>query len=206
MEGEEGFVRIFNGKDLAGWDSMPNSWRIKDGAIISGGTKKNWLVWRGGEVRDFELRLSFRYTRGNSGVQVRSEDKGDWQVHGYQVEVAAKSAMGLWHESLWSEQERRFLATAGQKVWIDADGTRRVEQFRDAATVQSAFRENEWNELTVIGTGPKLVQIINGVVFSELVDEDGKRSRRSGVVALQDHGGGCVAEFKDIRLKHLPAK
>src|SRR5688500_2114598 len=80
---EVGFVSLFNGKDLTGWDGMPNSWHVKDGAIRSGGTTKNWLIWRGGEVADFELRLRFRYTKGNSGVQVRSEDKGNWQVHGY---------------------------------------------------------------------------------------------------------------------------
>lgn len=204
--GEAGFVTLYNGKDLTGWDTMPNAWHVKDGAIRSGGTTKNWLIWRGGEVTDFELRLRFRYTKGNSGVQVRSEDKGNWQVHGYQVEVAAKSAMGLWHESLWTEQERRFLATAGQKVWIAPDGTRKVEQFADPARVQSAFKENDWNDLIVIGDGLRLVQIINGVVFSELSDEDRTRSRRSGVIALQDHGNGCVAEFKDIRLKRVVGK
>jgi hypothetical protein len=205
-ESEVGFVSIFNGKDLTGWDGMPGFWRVQDGAIHSGGTTKNWLIWRGGEVRDFELRLRFRYSKGNSGVQVRSQDKGNWQVHGYQVEVAAKSAMGLWHESLWTEQERRFLATAGQKVWIAADGSRKVEQVADPAKVQAAFKENDWNDLTVIGIGSRLVQIINGVTFSELTDQDRTRSLRSGVVAFQDHGGGCVVEFKDIRLKHLPAK
>jgi hypothetical protein len=185
---------------------MPNSWHVKDGAICSGGTTKNWLIWRGGEVTDFELRLRFRYTKGNSGVQVRSENQGNWQVHGYQVEVAARSAMGLWHESLWTEQERRFLATAGQKVWIAPDGTRKVEQFADPVKVQAAFRENDWNELTVIGDGLRLVQIINGVVFAELTDQDRTRSRRTGVIAFQDHGAGCIAEFKDIRLKRLPSK
>ncbi|MSU73353.1 MAG: DUF1080 domain-containing protein [Opitutus sp.] len=205
-EREAGFMSLFNGKDLTGWDGMPGAWRVKDGAICSGGTTKNWLIWRGGEVDDFELRLRFRYTKGNSGVQVRSEDKGKWQVHGYQVEVAAKSAMGLWHESLWTEQERRFLSTAGQKVRIAPDGTRNVEQVADPATVQSAFKENDWNDLVVIGTGSRLVQIINGVVFSDLIDQDRTRSRISGVIAFQDHGGGCVAEFKDIRLKRIPPK
>jgi len=202
-ETEPGFTRIFNGRDLSGWDSMPASWRVEGGAIRSGGTQKNWLVWRGGEVADFELRLRFRFTKGNSGVQVRSEDKGNWQVHGYQVEVAPRAEMGLWHESLWKEQERRFLATAGQKVHIAPDGTRNVEQIESPAKVQAAFKEYDWNDLTVIGDGLRLVQIVNGVVFSELRDEDRRRSRRSGVIALQDHGGDCVVEFKDIRLRRV---
>ena len=205
-EVEAGFVSLFNGRDLSGWDGMPATWTVKDGAICSGGTKKNWLTWRGGEVTDFELRLRFRFTRGNSGVQVRSENKGDWQVHGYQVEIAPRAEMGLWHESLWKEQERRFLATAGQRVRIAPDGTKKVEQVGAPAGEQAAFKENDWNDLIVIGDGLRLVQIVNGVVFSELFDEHAVRSRRTGVIAFQDHGNHCVVEFKDIRLKKAPAK
>jgi hypothetical protein len=201
-EKEAGFVSLFNGKDLTGWDTMPGAWTVKDGAIVSGASaEKNWLIWRGGEVADFELRLRFRFTRGNSGVQVRSEDQGKWQVHGYQVEIAQRDKMGLWHESLWKEPERQFLATAGQRVHIAPDGTRKVEQIAEPAKVQSAFRENDWNDLVVIAKGPRLLQIINGVTFAELFDEDAKRSRRSGVIAFQDHGKNSVAEFKDIRLR-----
>jgi len=202
---EVGFVRIFNGRDLEGWDGMPGGWHVKDGAIHTQGGKlgKNWLIWRGGEVGDFELRLRFRFSKGNSGVQVRSRDLGGWQIHGYQVEVAAKNLMGLWHESLWKEQERRSLATAGQRVHIATDGTRKVEVFADPESVQAAVKDDDWNDLVVIGRGTRLVQIINGVLLAELSDEDRTRSRRTGFIALQDHGNGCVVAYRDIRLKRL---
>ncbi len=201
---EEGFMSLFNGRDLSGWDGLPGAWSVRDGAIVSGGPRKNWLVWRGGEVKNFELRLRFRYTSGNSGVQVRSDLLADWQVRGYQVEVAPRDKMGLWHQSLWALPERQKLSLAGQRVRIAPDGARTVEQAADPVQVQEAFKENDWNDLIVTGRGRKLVQIINGVVFSELVDEDRVFSRLQGVIALQDHGNRCVAEFKDIRLKHLP--
>jgi hypothetical protein len=54
--------------------------------------------------------------------------------------------------------------------------------------------------------GSRLVQKINGVVFAELVDEEAKYAAQFGLLALQDHGKGCVAAFKDIRIKHLSAK
>ena len=54
--------------------------------------------------------------------------------------------------------------------------------------------------------GSRLVQKINGVVFAELIDEEAKYASQSGLLALQDHGKGCVAAFKDIRIKHLQAK
>lgn len=197
------FISIFNGRDLSGWDGKPGCWVVADGAIKSVGTSKNWLIWRGGEVADFELRLRFRFTKGNSGVQVRSLDKGDWQVHGYQVEIASEKEMGLWHESLWKVQERRFLALAGQSVLISADGSKSVERFSPASTVQASYNVKDWNDLVVIGRGPELIQMINGVVYSKLTDHHASFSRRSGVIALQDHGAGCVVEFKDIRLKRI---
>jgi len=200
---ESGFMRIFNGRDLEGWDGAPGVWSVEDGAIRSHGPDKTWLVWRGGEVADFELRLSFRHVSGNSGVQVRSEDRGVWQVHGYQVEVAARDEMGLWHESLWTDQERRFLAIAGQRAHIAPDGTKTIESIGEAGAIQAAFKPEDWNEMTVLGRGKLLVQKINGVVFAELIDEHRAGSRSSGVIALQHTGNKCVAEFKDIRLKRL---
>ena len=57
---EPGFESIFNGKDLSGWAGDKKAWAVVDGAIqcTGGNTKKNWLIWKGGELRDFELRLS----------------------------------------------------------------------------------------------------------------------------------------------------
>ena len=205
---EPGFKSIFNGKDLTGWEGENKAWVVRDGAIQSTGgqTKKNWLIWRGGELRDFELRLSFKFTKGNSGVQVRSKEIDKWQVRGYQVEIANATKMGLWHHSLAPEKYRSHLATAGQRVHINADGKKRIEHLATPAKVQSMCRDNDWNELVVTALGQRLVQTINGVVFAELVDEDTKHSTRSGLLALQDHGKGCIATFKDIRIKHLNTK
>ena len=204
---EAGFTSVFNGKDLSGWEGDDKAWAVVDGAIKStgGNTNKNWLIWRGGELNDFELRLSFKFTRGNSGVQVRSKEIDRWQVCGYQVEIADASKMGLWHHSLAPEKHRSHLATSGQRVRIGRDGEKKIEQQAISGEVQSICRDNDWNELVVTAVGPRLVQKINGVVFAELVDEEVRHSARSGLLALQDHGKGCVAAFKDIRIKHLRA-
>lgn len=68
---ETGFVPIFNGEDLQGWDSKPGAWEIRDGEMWSTGAseERNWIIWRGGEPADFVLRLEFRWDHGNSGVQ-----------------------------------------------------------------------------------------------------------------------------------------
>lgn len=103
--GEEGFKPIVNGKDLAGWDGAPKFWSVQDGAITGQTTTNNptrgntFLVWRDGEVGDFELRLSYRLIGGNSGVQSRSEDFSNWVIGGYQADMeAGDSDSGILYE------------------------------------------------------------------------------------------------------------
>lgn len=206
--GEKGFTRIFNGKDLTGWEGDKSAWHVKGGAIatVGGKSKKNWLIWRKGETKDFELRLKFKYSKGNSGVQVRSKEIEKWMVRGYQVEIAAHTKMGLWHHSLSPSKHRSHLAIAGQRVTIAPDGSKKVEKLGDPKKIQAVCKDNEWNDLVVIARGSRLIQKINGVVFADLTDNEDKYSSRSGLLALQDHGKGCVAAFKDIRIKHFKAE
>jgi hypothetical protein len=210
---EKGFRTIFNGKNLDGWEGLKGAWEVSEGAIRCTGQKegkKNWLIWRGGQPGDFELRLEFRFTSGNSGVQIRSRElekenkaaKGArFQVRGYQAEIAAAEKMGLWHHSLAPEKYRSHLTTAGQKGRITAKGEKTAETVAQAEEIQKHCQDGKWNQLVIIASGPKLTQIINGVVFSELVDEDGKHATAKGLIALQDHGKGTVAEFRNIRIK-----
>ncbi|MEX2579422.1 MAG: DUF1080 domain-containing protein [Verrucomicrobiales bacterium] len=208
--GEEGAVSLFNGNDLSGWDGKPGAWEAKDGAIRCTGEaqEKNWIVWRGGQPGDFVLRLEFRWDQGNSGVQVRSDDLGDWQIFGYQAEVAEQDKMGLWHHSLLAKDHpkkkaRHLMATAGERAIISEEGTKTVVREADAEKVQSHFEEHEWNEMEIVAKGDTLTQKINGVVFATVVDRDEEMSRRKGFIALQDHGKGCRAAFRNIRLELL---
>ena len=198
---------IFNGKDLTGWDGDPKTWHVKDGAICCSGKAGNtWLIWRGGELKDFELRLQFRHLSGNSGVQVRSIEDKKWSVVGYQAEVAAQEQMGLWHHSKAPEPYRFSLSNAGEKGHVSKDGVKTLTRFAPAEKVRKAFRPGEWNEMVIVGRGPKLTQTVNGVVLSELVDLDGKHATSKGLLALQDHGGATEVHYKNIRLKVLSAK
>ena len=81
---EPGFQSLFNGKDLAGWVGLTAFWSVRDGAITGQTTTANplktntFLVWSGGDVKNFELRAAFRLTGqndkgfANSGIQYRS--------------------------------------------------------------------------------------------------------------------------------------
>jgi hypothetical protein len=131
---------------------------------------------------------------------VRSKDQGEWRVTGYQVEVVpSRAQMGLFYD----EGGRGFLARPGERVAINEKGEIKVVGLvGDLEKIQSLYREKDWNELLVVARGSQMVQKINGVVFSELTDEDEKGRALSGVLALQIHTGPpMLVEFKDIRIK-----
>ena len=205
---ETGFTPIFNGRDLTDWDGKLDCWEVRDGEIWCTGQSadKNWLIWRGGEPSDFTLRLEFRWEKGNSGVQVRSDDLGDWQVFGYQVEVAEQKKMGLSHHSLLDvkhpkKQARHLMTTAGDIAVISESGERLTESGNSAGQVQSHYREHQWNTMEIIAKGPTLTQKINGIVFATVTDHDTEMSRRKGWIALQDHGHDCRVAFRHLRIQ-----
>jgi len=68
-----GFRKIFDGETLNGWDGPPGIWFVDDGAISArGGNGTTYIIWDGGKVRDFELKLEVKVAGANTGIQYRS--------------------------------------------------------------------------------------------------------------------------------------
>jgi hypothetical protein len=214
--GEKGFLRIFNGKDLTGWEGNPKLWSVKDGAITGQTTAENpakgntFLIWTNGTVADFELRCSFKLTPGddkgfaNSGIQYRSKvlDAANWVVGGYQADMeAGPTYSGI----LYEERMRGILALRGEKVVWGKDGKKQVVgSVGDAAAIGAAIKKGDWNDYVIIAKGNHLQQFINGKQTVDVVDENEAKRAASGVLALQLHAGPpMTAQFKNIRLKKL---
>lgn len=205
---DEGFVSIFNGKDLTGWDGNPKFWSVQDGAITGETTKENPLkrntfcIWRAGKVGDFELRLKFRYWGGNTGIQYRSKDKGDWVVNGYQADFDATKQ---WAGSLYEEGGRGVLCNVGDKVTIGPDGKIAVTgKTGDAKEIRANIKEGEWNDYVVIAKGNHLIHQINGRTTADITDEQESKRAMEGIVAFQIHVGPPMkVQFKEIQLKEL---
>ena len=227
---DAGFVPIFNGKDLKGWDGDAKLWSVKDGAIRGeqGQRKGNtFCIWRGGMLEDFELRISFRIGGGNSGIQYRSLDIGNWVVSGYQAEVCnQKGKVGF----LYHEKGRGYLCNVGEKVVVEKPdptqkppkGKRRrtpanrkvVGKLGDKMELTKDYKPQDWNHYRIIARGNHIVQYLNGVQTVDITDNDlddpnaekpnQRKGRLKGILALQLHGGGPMwVEFKDIQLKVL---
>jgi len=211
-EAPAGFAVLFNGKDLDGWDGNPQFWSVKDGVIRGETTaekaaKNNtFLIWRGGELKDFVLKLKFRIQNGNSGVQYRSKDLGEWRVSGYQAEVENNpGTVGF----LYHEAGRGSLVNVGDCVQIDATGEKRIVSQvsdKDALVKAGFYKDKDWNEYTITARGNHLVHELNGYPTMELIDDDAAGALRAGILALQIHAGPpMVVEFKDVWLKPLTA-
>ncbi|HEY7329150.1 MAG TPA: family 16 glycoside hydrolase [Gemmataceae bacterium] len=73
---EEGFVPLFNGKDLTGWKthpSQPGGWSVEDGCLVGRSSTKNHLFSTRGDYEDFHLKAEASINKfGNSGIWFRS--------------------------------------------------------------------------------------------------------------------------------------
>jgi hypothetical protein len=213
IEGDEaGFRSMFDGKTLEGWEGDSKYWRAADGIMTGEITpetliKSNtFLIWRGGEPENFELKVDYRITPGgNSGVNYRSVVVPDkvtpgnrFAMRGYQCDI---DGLNRYTGNNYEEKGRLFLAVRGQVTHVT--GTRRP-------VVLSGVGENKelaaaisdgWNAVHIIARGNVLVHIMNGRVMSVVVDDDPGRERK-GLIGVQVHVGGPMrVDYRNWRIR-----
>ena len=225
---EDGFVSIFDGKTLDGWEGNMDLWRAEDGSIVGETTpdikiqRNTFLIWKGGDVSDFELKADVRITAtGNSGIQYRSEEIGDvpYALRGYQFDTDGSNR---YTGGNYEEGKRTFLAYRGEEVavtpytgnpdslrshidrntWTGREITGSLENASDS--LHTHINNGGWNEFHLIAKGNHLQHYINGVLMSDVTDNDEINRKMSGLLGLQIHVGPPMkVEYKNIRIKQL---
>lgn len=204
----EGFESIFDGT-MKGWDGDPDFWRVEGGSVIGETTKEKpmkantFLIWRGGEPADFELKLDFKMNSTNSGVQYRSSalpEAGKWVLKGYQADFDFENR---YTGQLYEERGRGFLAMRGQVGMIeDGKKARVIANLKSNEDLRGAVNINGWNTLHVIARGNVLIHILNGQLAAAFVDDDTKNRAMKGLIGMQLHVGPPMrVEYKNIYLK-----
>jgi len=205
-----GFTPIFDGQTLDGWQTPnPHYWSVEAGAIVGRITPSNpcntnqYLVWTGGELADFELRMKSRL-RGeggiNNGFQFRSRLLPDHDVCGYQVD---NNLLTPWLVRLYDEYGRHTLAMRGEQTRFDTTGARTSKPIPEAAG-PAWFRLEDWHEYHLVCQGSRITLHIDGRLAAEVDDHDPRRAEAQGILALQLHSGPPTeVQFKDIRLRIL---
>jgi hypothetical protein len=204
---QDGFKPLFNGKDLTGWDGNPELWLVEDGCITgnSAGPEQlrynQFLIWRGGVVRNFELRAKVKQAGNNTDVQYRSREfpeVGKWSVGGYQCDIHPSAPDNT---MVYGKKWGGILVQNGQSVVIDPQGAKWLVAEREPVKVDIAG----WHEYTIIAHGNHLVHKIDGRVAIDLVDHGEKTQLLEGLLAFQIHRGPAIkVQIKDMMLKELP--
>jgi hypothetical protein len=207
---ETGFRQIFDSKTLNGWDGDPNFWRVENETIVGEATadkqpKHNtFLIWRGGNPANFELKLQYRLTGFNSGIQYRSVELPDirWAMKGYQADMDGAQA---YTGQIYEERGRGFLALRGQFTYLEEGKKPHViGSVGNSAELKTIVKAADWNDLHVLARDNMLIQVLNGHVMCMLVDEDKTNRRMDGLIGIQLHvGPPTKIEVRNVRIKNL---
>jgi len=216
---EEGHKPLFNGQDLTGWDGDPRLWSVRDGVIHGETTAEvpaqgnTFIIWQGGTLKNFDLRLSFRCNAANnSGIQYRSKHitagnpRNNWVVRGYQHEIRNESKFPNTSGFIYDEGGKRGrICLVGERATWGPNGKQvQGEPLIDQAGFEKLFRLDDWNDVVIIGEGNRIRHYLNGTLILDFTDESDV-ALTEGILALQLHAGKPMwAEYKNIRLKQLP--
>ena len=194
-EVEEGFVPLFNGKNLDGWQVVRGKpYVVEDGKLICP-ARGGGALYTVRQYRDFILRFEFKLTPGaNNGVAIRAPIRGN-------------------------------PAYAGMEIQILDDYSPRYRNLRPAQYHGSIYdlvpakrgalkRPGEWNQEEIAVRGSHVTVKLNGRVIvdadlSEIKDpkvlkrHPGLR-RRKGHIGFLGHG--TRVEFRNIRIKVLSSE
>jgi len=193
-EKDDGWVRLFDGKTLNGWEQINGTakYEVRDGTILgitAKGSPNSFLCTKK-HYGDFELEFEVKLdSRLNSGVQIRSNSLKEYKngrVHGYQVEIAVGGNSG------------RIYDEARRGKWLDKDPPKEK--------ASKAFKKDQWNKYRVVCLGNSIKTWVNGVPCAEVVDS----MTAKGFIGLQVHSfrGDPPAwvRWRNIRIKELGKK
>ena len=229
---DDGFVPIFDGRTLDGWDGDTVYWRVEDGCLVGEITPdqlletNSFIIWQGGEPGNFELKTEFRITEaGNSGINYRSErlDTIPYALRGYQADIDGKRT---YTGQNYEERKRATLAYRGQQVTVTSQpnpeepGSLRANVTKNAwgnnevtaslgesDSLRALIRHEDWNECHLVVQDNRLRHYINGVLMSDVTDNDTVNRMMAGQLGMQVHVGPPMrVAYRNIRLKDLSTK
>jgi hypothetical protein len=182
--------------------------------------RNTFIIWKGGEPKDFELKLEYQITAdGNSGVNYRSEPVADapFALKGYQADIDGKNR---YTGQNYEERGRTTLAYRGQTTTIS--GTENpaspvsenvknnawtkvnIKKSLNKDSLQTFIKSTGWNEVHLIVKGNRLQHYVNGVLMSDVTDDDHVNRKMKGLVGVQVHVGPPMkVQYRNIRLKEL---
>jgi hypothetical protein len=186
-ETKDGWVQLFNGKDLTGWKTYPKGlgkWKVEDGAIVGTGPASH-LFTEKGDYRNFHFRMEIMINdKGNSGQYFRTRFEGGFPT-GWEAQINATHGDPVKTGSLYPDSRQKDLK--------DVKGIR---------ILKADHKPDEWFTQEVICVGPKITILVNGKKTVEWTDP--KARFKTGHFAIQQHDPGSVVKVRKVEVKELP--
>jgi len=190
QEADEGWISLFNGKDLAGWRASENkgTWSVKDGLLITHGPRSH-LFYVGpvnnAQFKNFEFKCVIKTEPGsNSGMYFATAyQETDWPAKGYEVQV--------------------------NNTHSDPKKTGGLYNIRDVMN-HSPARDGEWFTQHIIVRGRQIIVKVNDtttVMYNEpesVSNSNAGRKLSAGTLCLQGHDPKSVVYYKSVAIKPLP--
>ncbi len=224
---KDGFVSLFDGKTLDHWAGDTTYWRVEDGCLVGVVTpetllkRNSFIIWQGDMPENFEIRVEYKVSaKGNSGINYRSEtiEGLPYVLRGYQADLdGANNYTG----SNYEERRRTTLASQGEMtilppIAVSPDSLQahiRNNQWLpkivtgslgDPAALKAVFKNDDWNDYRVVVQGNHMQHYINGVLMSDVTDNDTVNRRFTGLLGVQVHVGPPMRiAYRNFRLKAL---
>ena len=222
----EGFVPIFDGKTLNNWKGDTTYWKVEDGCLVGVVTpetllKRNtFIIWQGQMPESFEIKVEFKVSsKGNSGINYRSErvEGEPYALRGYQADL---NGPNQYTGSNYEERRRTTLASRGQKVIIPptppSDSLKAhivnnqwvprivTGSLGNPDSLTAAIKADDWNEYHIVVKGNHLQHYVNGILMSDVTDNDTVNRRFDGLLGVQVHVGPPMRiAYRNFRLKKL---
>jgi hypothetical protein len=205
-----GYMPLFDGVSLKGWDGNPKFWRVEGGAIVGESTPENpsgntYIVYRDVEAHDFTLKFEMKIEgSGGSGLQYRSKTGIPWSRPIAANVITNTGPVNLnwmmtgpqadfWPSQVYTGQfysentPMGIMAWRGQAVEGAGLGTKRLMgTLGDRTELGKLVKVNDWNQYVVIARGGTLIHIVNGQVMAIMVDDDPTSSNnQSGLFGIE---------------------
>jgi hypothetical protein len=222
----EGFVPLFNGKDLAGWkvpDGDNGHWKVVDGVIdYDAGSEApvDKYLWTEREYGDFVLRLDWRLKESpfvNKNIpHIPPDGTHANHVHGKELKLPLPDAdssvflrgNGDYQVNIWC------WPIGSGEMYTERTRRNSPPDLRAAVTPKHRADRSvgEWNHFETTAKGKTVSVVLNGVAVIPGDTIPGLSER--GRLALQHHGSKTkqgewagppsLVQFRNRRIKELP--
>jgi len=190
---EEGFVSLFNGKDLEGWIGATNGYSVENGALYCM-EKSGGKLLTAKQYDNFILRFEFLLTtNANNGLGIRCPVEGDAAYNGMELQILDDSGS-------------KYTALKPYQYHGSIYGV---------AAARRGFQKKvgQWNFQEVRAIGPKITVILNGEVIVDAdlstITETADGKAHPGLHNPKGHiawlGHGSRVDWRNIRIKEVPS-